>query len=439
MNDRPDIPPSPDRPGASDAFDAEARLCDYLEGDLDPAGRAEVERRLAASPRERALVADLLRQRSALRDLPMPAAPPEVYDDVMNGLERSALLDPGPRDIAGAAVRIRWTRLLAVAAVALLAIGLTLSAVFLLPGRGPNPTVAVSTPKEEATSRKLASVERPKPAPAAGQGQGATGRPRVAFKVKPANVPAPAPTPNAVAFGMAPPPAAIGKVDEPALVLLVSTDDLHAADEQVTTYLAQNRIAFEPEADPRAAGYVFGAGRSSVTMLTKSLGTDLVTRDGLKRSADVDNSRQRQNAQILPQSFYTSGPPATRPAGGGRTIYARQMTLAQTNELADALNAAPASVDNPAVRRGMQAEVAAGPPERRQAKSRSATQRAIPSAVARQYGDAAKDAAAEATRPASRPVDVLIVLQYAPPTPPNSPAAAASTAGPTTAPAAESK
>ena len=394
MDDRPDIP-SPDS-------DPDARLCDYLEGDLDPAGRAEVERLLARRTRDRAVVADLLRHRSALRDLPPEAAPPEIYEEVMGGLERSALLD-ATNDYAGSSAAFRWTRLLAVAAVALLGIGLTVATLYLLPGGAGGPTVATSV-VEKAVPKSMPPKDLPiimPPAPGQASNGPAAPQPKNRLKDELTSSPPPALMPAPVARGVARETAK--QVDKPAppLVLLVSTDDLKSADAQVTGYLARNSIAYEPapEAEQR---FVFGAAKSSVSVLAQSLGTDLVpttaqaVRTGQQLQAQAGKMKQmnqRQNAQILAQAPADAATPPAAPAGG-RTILAYQMTATQASALADELNAAP--------------------PDESRADLQSAATRAATAPVRREV---AADSAAYygvAPPPATRPVDVLIVLQYAP-------------------------
>ncbi|MDW8262587.1 MAG: zf-HC2 domain-containing protein, partial [Phycisphaerales bacterium] len=54
----------------------EARLAAYIDGTLDEAGRAEIERHLATHPQHRTLLEELSRHRELLRHLPTEKAPP---------------------------------------------------------------------------------------------------------------------------------------------------------------------------------------------------------------------------------------------------------------------------------------------------------------------------------------------------------------------------
>src|SRR5690349_14719565 len=105
----------------------EARLCDYIEGELDAAGRAEIEQHLANNAEHRALIAELARQRVMVRALPRERAPQDVGESIEGQLEREALLgralDAPVADEP--VVRIRpWPRVWAVAATLLLTAGL---------------------------------------------------------------------------------------------------------------------------------------------------------------------------------------------------------------------------------------------------------------------------------------------------------------------------
>src|SRR5512145_563992 len=116
----------------------EAKLCAYVDGELDPAGRAEIEAHLAGNPQHRHLMDELMRQRELIAGLPRERAPEDLFEAMTNQLERSVLLDgdggAGGAGGAGAlggnggpavAGRInQWPQVFAAAAVLVLAIGL---------------------------------------------------------------------------------------------------------------------------------------------------------------------------------------------------------------------------------------------------------------------------------------------------------------------------
>ena len=122
----------------TDRYDQDL-LLDYLEGDLDPGHRAQVQQMLAADPQLAALMDGLRSDRELLRSLPREPVPDDLNVDLVQGLERRMLLDApqvgptGPIPIqrgAGLprpAPGVRWGRVLglgSLAAAVLLAAGL---------------------------------------------------------------------------------------------------------------------------------------------------------------------------------------------------------------------------------------------------------------------------------------------------------------------------
>ena len=97
--------------------DIEAKLCAYIEGVLDTAARADIERHLAANPHHRALLGELGRTRQLMQALPREAAPEEIIDSVQSQLERSVLLSDVDESAAASSIRLhRWPQYMAVAA-----------------------------------------------------------------------------------------------------------------------------------------------------------------------------------------------------------------------------------------------------------------------------------------------------------------------------------
>jgi putative zinc finger protein len=107
--------------------DIEAMLCAYVEGDLDAAGRAQIEQHLANHPQHRKMIDELIAQRQLLRDLPRAAAPRDVDESVRGQMERSILLDDAAApSFSRAAGRRRIPQLMTAAAVILLSLALGL-------------------------------------------------------------------------------------------------------------------------------------------------------------------------------------------------------------------------------------------------------------------------------------------------------------------------
>ena len=118
----------------------EAKLCAYLEGELDAQGRAEIEKHLEANPAHRKLLAEVGQTRGMLRALPREPAPPDICEAFQGQLERSVLLANFDDQAEGTALRInRWPQYFAVAAVVMLAAGLGMVVYFGLPSTIPQP------------------------------------------------------------------------------------------------------------------------------------------------------------------------------------------------------------------------------------------------------------------------------------------------------------
>ena len=139
----------------------EAKLCAYVDGELDPAGRAEIEAHLAAHPQHRQMMVELMQQRDLLAALPRDRAPEDLFEAMTNQLERSVLLDgdaapgagsgaAGAGDVAG---RInRWPQVFATAAVLMLAVGLAAVIYFVLPNQNRSPFALRTQPPGPAAS-----------------------------------------------------------------------------------------------------------------------------------------------------------------------------------------------------------------------------------------------------------------------------------------------
>ncbi len=97
----------------------EQLLLDYIEGDLSPAVRAQVEQMARKDARLGQLLESLIADRKALREMPDPPAPEWLMDEVDRQLERVMLMDAWPSE-AKAVVRQRYLlrRLVMIGAVA---------------------------------------------------------------------------------------------------------------------------------------------------------------------------------------------------------------------------------------------------------------------------------------------------------------------------------
>jgi hypothetical protein len=155
--------------------DIEAKLAAYVDGEIDEAGRAEIEQHLASNPQHRQLIAELMKQRKLLTNLPREMAPADIAETINAQLERAVLL--GDIDDREQATTLRmnfWPRIRLVAAMIVLTAGLGMTIYLLVPW--PNnkpPEIAgnvelpvVPKPDETIASKRLDTVDKLETAPA---------------------------------------------------------------------------------------------------------------------------------------------------------------------------------------------------------------------------------------------------------------------------------
>ena len=150
----------------------------YLEGDLTPSQRAKFEAQLEADPPLRELVQAMVKDRTALRSLPVETSPAGMMQAVHERLERTMLLDnPAPEAaLPIARHRTRMARVLVITAMAALLLfvaGLVLQVwIFTLGIDEPKPMHPMAM-KPESPSKtmslpppeKLAMADPPAPGP----------------------------------------------------------------------------------------------------------------------------------------------------------------------------------------------------------------------------------------------------------------------------------
>ena len=124
----------------------EAKLCAFIDGDLDAEGRVEIEKHLEANPQHRRLLESLKATRDLIKWLPREAAPAEVAETLNGQLERSVLLDDDS-DFLRPNI---WPRVMAAAAIVLLTAGLGLAVYFTLPKSQKNATPYALRPGDSA-------------------------------------------------------------------------------------------------------------------------------------------------------------------------------------------------------------------------------------------------------------------------------------------------
>jgi len=143
--------------------DIEARLCAYIDGDLDAEMRTEIERHLDAHPQHRRMIRDLMQTRKLVCALPRFAAPADLGEGLQGQLERSMLL--GGKEDAHDAWRTRIRRvpqLAALAAVLALAVGLAaVLYVLLREANIPTQITAINLPPEPSAAPQTVAATQP--------------------------------------------------------------------------------------------------------------------------------------------------------------------------------------------------------------------------------------------------------------------------------------
>lgn len=104
--------------------DIEAKLAAYIDGELDAAGRAEIEKHLVANPKHRALIQELMGHKDLLKVLPRQIAPADLAEAFTAQLERAVLLGDVDSEPIHPPMRIGFfQQFRAVAAVLVLTVG----------------------------------------------------------------------------------------------------------------------------------------------------------------------------------------------------------------------------------------------------------------------------------------------------------------------------
>lgn len=154
----------------------EVLLTEFVEGTLSPARRAEIETYLAAHPREKEVLDQLLDQRVTLRRLPSESPPPDIHDSIQSQLERSVLLDyfaeiqSPPRSIG-----MFRSQVLTAAALVVLSTGIFATVYFVVaPPNERSVDVALAHPNDE---RSLLKSSLPKNFPPTAEAFSAPGNP----------------------------------------------------------------------------------------------------------------------------------------------------------------------------------------------------------------------------------------------------------------------
>jgi hypothetical protein len=314
----------------------EARLCAYVEGELDAQGRAEIEQHLADNPQHRQLLEQLVEQRQLVRDLPREKAPEDLYESFASQLERSVLLEGDQREHHEPMRISRRPQFFAAAAIVLLTI--TLAGVLLMvlprgPARRPSefaiapaPTTAPMAlnviPATENVADKLASAEGPENKAVASKSAAlddtrapmakafkrsddvfAEGAGRQTLEQQSKSG---AGQSQIFASDLDQRLSAINGARKP-VVVTVSTNDPYHAQDQVRRYLVSNGISWQPLAEPMPPPVELGAGQNYEMSRAQQTQVRLKT----ARQKDELSQQPQQSQQRGASSGYAINSPAT--------------------------------------------------------------------------------------------------------------------------------
>ena len=234
---------------AENAEDIEAKLAAYVDGELTPAERVEIETHLQSNPSHRALLQDLVLHRKLLRSLPREKAPVDCTEGFQGQLERDILLGGDELSKARRRWRIQYSpQLLSAAAIILVAVALGIIVYAVLPPHQSSPPVAQLTTEpaksdaafsdsttlaDSRAYKRGADVMAKK---AAGNGSLALTQDSLSQQ--------PETTHYAGFKSLTEEPIAAGDM----MVITVTADDVKSANEAVVNYLALKKITYTDEA-----------------------------------------------------------------------------------------------------------------------------------------------------------------------------------------------
>src|SRR5882757_2037435 len=128
---------------AENVEEIEAKLAAYVDGELTPAERVEIETHLQNNPSHRELLQDLVLHRNLIRGLPREKAPGDCTEGFQGQLERDILLGGDELSKSRSRFRIQYSpQLLSAAAIILVAVALGIIVYAVLPPHQSHPPLA---------------------------------------------------------------------------------------------------------------------------------------------------------------------------------------------------------------------------------------------------------------------------------------------------------
>jgi hypothetical protein len=325
--------------------DIEAKLAAYVDGQLDSADRAEIEKHLADHPQHRLLIAELMQQKQLLKNLPRERAPGDVAEAINAQLERAVLLGDIDDDSHAAGLRMgRGPQIRAIAAVLLLTASLAAVIYYLLPSPSRKPpqiadlrTLPTTEPADvalpeamdraassdspatqptEALANAAAETEQERRAKLALGGNVETDKDAFATNVGNAALFRNAVNDQAKAFN---PSVGAGPV-----VIVIPSADPTATNQRVTDYLTNNKIIWETADEPTPQPLALGKSQVMMALKMQQARVQQVQSPPTSGPASQIASQPLENAP-------------TPDAQTGQFVLVRQLPRQQAIDLSDAL------------------------------------------------------------------------------------------------------
>ncbi len=224
---------------AENVEEIEAKLAAYVDGELTPAERVEIETHLEANPSHRLLLQDLVQHRQLLCALPREKATGDFTEGFQGQLEREILLGGDELSRARSRFRISYSpQLLSAAAIVLLAVALAIIVFSVLPPHHPKAPLAQLT-EEPPRNTELASGDgiEAKAYKPAGEFAAKKGVADATLALKDAKA-----VESDQYFAMK--AKSEGAQGGEMMVITVTAEDLKGANEAVVSYLALNGINY---------------------------------------------------------------------------------------------------------------------------------------------------------------------------------------------------
>lgn len=297
----------------------EAKLCAYIDNELDAAERAEIEKHLATNPQHRRLIEELRRTSALVHNLPRESAPAELAEAFNAQLERTILLEgASDRQTPAGMSRGHFTQYAAVAAIIILTLGLAFVVYMELPSLNSRPQIVqnLSRATPVPTTDSEAIAEAPAGRAAAAVPNHATRELDATAAAAPVAPLVPAASDAASALSLRETGDEQKKSTVRPVVVVIHASDPGQTRKALVTYLVQRDIPWEPADGEPVVEKALASGSLGLPPATQptkqfaALAPAAADKDGLDRApqmqAQATNGAAKQsegNAEEASKSY----------------------------------------------------------------------------------------------------------------------------------------